>query len=76
MESEQEVKSCPFCGETILAVAKKCCYCNEMLAPRTLEPSSPVQQTNFVPPYELSRAYYRKYSPKAFKNDSIWPSHG
>jgi hypothetical protein len=34
----RELMACPFCSEPILATAKKCKYCKEMLYPAGLEP--------------------------------------
>jgi hypothetical protein len=40
-----DVASCPYCGESILAVAKKCKHCGEILDP-TLRPAAGPLQVN------------------------------
>ena len=43
--TENETKTCPYCGETILAKAKKCRYCGEWLD----EPQSEAKKTKVCP---------------------------
>lgn len=43
--TENETKTCPYCRETILAIAKKCRYCGEWLD----EPQSEAKKTKVCP---------------------------
>lgn len=44
--SAPELKACPYCGETILATAKKCKHCGEWLVQPTVANPSTLQSTN------------------------------
>lgn len=48
-ENHVEHKACPFCGETILATAKKCKHCGEWLDVPTNQPMSGSQSINVRP---------------------------
>ena len=44
-----ETKACPWCGETILAVAKKCKHCGEFLDKEELVEPEPISMSNPAP---------------------------
>ena len=43
--TKNETKTCPYCGETILTIAKKCRYCGEWLD----EPQPETKKTKECP---------------------------
>lgn len=59
-KTDRETKTCPYCGEEILAVAKKCKYCGEWLENKTIEGpkikdcpicGEPIEETTLICPY-------------------------
>lgn len=60
---EQEKKNCPYCGEEIMASAKKCKHCGEWLIKTPSPPSPPKQPVR-------KESYF---GPK-YKYDSTWMS--
>jgi hypothetical protein len=64
--------SCPYCGETILAVAKKCKHCNEILEPALLGGSALQVQVGLHPAQYRPRASAGVASLLSF----FWPGAG
>ncbi len=46
----EKTKTCPYCGEEILAVAKKCKHCGEWLEDRNIQTNDTANQSQASPP--------------------------
>ena len=56
--SEAETKPCPMCGETILAVAKKCKHCRSTLDEQPAPPPAPVASIQSSAPAQAGTALH------------------
>ena len=50
----EKTKTCPYCGEEILAVAKKCKHCGEWLEDRNIQTNDTANQSQAYPPTDIS----------------------
>lgn len=55
-------KYCPYCGEEIMATAKKCKHCNEFLDPE-LRSISQQQMSNIVNNVSVSSREHQRWNP-------------
>jgi hypothetical protein len=56
-----EIKKCPYCGKSILAIAKVCKHCGQSLAPQPQPQLQPQPQPQLQP---QAQAHTGKFSPK------------
>lgn len=54
-DTERQEIACPYCGESILAVAKKCKHCDEWLGEQKIEDS--VKVANIVTTEQTGKRY-------------------
>ena len=71
MTETPETKACPWCGETILAVAKKCKHCGEYLEADGLEPAGP-EPADGVPTADVPRMHMPTKPPAASDRRNGW----
>jgi len=77
-EPGKDTIACPYCGETILAVAKKCKHCNEILDPALRIAAQPMQVNvgiQHVPSPYLTR-HNRQSQGVAALLSFFWPGAG
>lgn len=77
-EAGKDSISCPFCGETILAIAKKCKHCNEILDPALRGALAPMQVNvgiQGVPHHYMGRANRQSQGVAALLS-FFWPGAG